>query len=75
MVDSLLAIKQYVYDEKTYTFAQIKDALVHNFEGKKEYEIMQARLINKAQKYGNDESEADELARVAMDYWAQETYQ
>jgi formate C-acetyltransferase len=75
MVDSLLAIKQYVFDEKTYTFAQIKDALVHNFEGKKEYEIMQARLINKAQKYGNDELAADEIARVAMEFWAQETYQ
>ncbi|MHA1746196.1 MAG: pyruvate formate lyase family protein [Promethearchaeota archaeon] len=75
MVDSLLAIKQFVYDEKKYTISQIKDALVHNFEGNKEYEIMQARLINKAAKYGNDESEADEIARVAMEFWAKETYQ
>ena len=36
---------------------------------------MQARLINKAQKYGNDENEADELARICMEFWAKETYQ
>jgi len=70
MVDSLLAIKKYVFDEKKYTFSQIKEALVHNFEGKKEYEILQARLINKADKYGNDESDADEIARVAMEFWS-----
>ena len=75
MIDSLLAIKKYVFDERKYSFAQIKEALVNNFEGKKEYEIMQAILSNKAPKYGNDITEMDEIAQEAMEFWAKETYQ
>jgi len=72
-VDSLLAIKHFVYDEKKYTIAEIKDALVHNFEGK-QYTIMQTQLKNKAPKYGNDDDEADEIARNVMELWAKETW-
>ncbi len=72
-VDSLLAIKHFVYDKKKYTISQIKDALVNNFEGK-DYVIMQTELKNKAPKYGNDEDEADEIARLVMKTWADETW-
>jgi formate C-acetyltransferase len=74
MVDSLLAIKKYVFDEKRYTIDQIKDALNHDFEGKKDYEMMQALFTNKAPKYGNDDTEADEIARIAMEFWANECW-
>jgi pyruvate-formate lyase len=74
MVDSLLAIKKFVYDEKKYTIAEIKEALMANFEGKKEYTIMQALLKNKAPKFGNDEKDADELARQVMQVWSSETF-
>ncbi|MHA1324485.1 MAG: pyruvate formate lyase family protein, partial [Candidatus Helarchaeota archaeon] len=73
LVDSLLAIKKFVYEEKKYTIAELKAALLHNFQGKKEYEIMQSVLANKAPKYGNDIEEADELARQVMEVWALET--
>ena len=72
-VDSLLAIKQFVFDEKKYTISQIKDALINDFKGE-EYSVMQTVLKNKAKKYGNDDDEADEIARKVMEIWAEETW-
>lgn len=74
MVDSLLAIKHFVYDTAKYSLAQVKAALEHDFEGKKEYEIMRALFANKAPKYGNDEDAADALAQQCMDFWAGESW-
>ncbi len=72
-VDSLLAIKQFVFDEKKYTISQVKDALINDFNGE-EYSVMQTVLKNKAKKYGNDDDEADEIARKVMEIWADETW-
>ena len=72
-VDSLLAIKNLVYDEKKYTISQIKNALNANFEGT-DNEIIQTFLKNKAVKYGNNEDEADELAKDIMSTWAEECW-
>ncbi|NHJ24957.1 MAG: hypothetical protein EAX89_10300 [Candidatus Lokiarchaeota archaeon] len=71
-VDSLLAIKHIVYDTKKYSMTELKDALLNNFEA--DYSILQTILINKAPKYGNDEGEADELARSIMEFWSGETW-
>ena len=73
-VDSLLAIKHFVYDNKEYTIEQIKEALQNNFQGKKEYQIMKAKLTNKAPKYGNNQDDADQLAKEVMEFWAEETW-
>ncbi|MHA1732047.1 MAG: pyruvate formate lyase family protein [Promethearchaeota archaeon] len=73
-VDSLLAIKKYVYEEGKYTIAQVKDALVNDFKGSRDYEVMRAVFSNRAPKYGNDDPEADELAREVMEAWAEETW-
>ncbi|NVM36635.1 MAG: hypothetical protein HWN81_13650 [Candidatus Lokiarchaeota archaeon] len=70
-VDSLLSIKKLVYEDKKYTIAQIKDAIMNDFKGS---EVMQTFLKNKSPKYGNDEDDADELARLAMEAWAQECW-
>jgi len=72
-VDSLLAIKKLVYDDKKYTIAQIKEALVDDFASN-EHVKMQSEMQNKAPKYGNDEDEADEIARKVMELWAEETW-
>jgi formate C-acetyltransferase len=72
-VDSLLAIKKFVYEDNKYTISEIKDALINDFEGDK-YVIMQTLLKNKAPKYGNDEEDPDELARKVMKIWADETW-
>jgi pyruvate-formate lyase len=62
--DSLTAIKKLVYDEKKYTLAQIISGLDANFVG---YETMHKELVN-IPKYGNDNSEADEMvARIWRD--------
>ena len=72
-VDSLLAIKKFVYDDKKYTITQIKDALINDFEGE-EFAVIQTMLKNRAPKYGNDVDEADELARKTMKVWSDETW-
>ncbi|MHA1449710.1 MAG: pyruvate formate lyase family protein, partial [Candidatus Hodarchaeales archaeon] len=74
LVDSLLAIKKYVYDEQKYTISQLKEALINDFKGKKEYTVMQSFLKNRAPKFGNDDDEADELARQVMKIWSEETF-
>ena len=72
-VDSLLAIKKLIYEDKKYTISQLKDALDADFQGK-DNEIIQTFLKNKVTKYGNDEEDADELARIVMKIWADETW-
>ncbi|MBN2157354.1 MAG: hypothetical protein JW776_15015 [Candidatus Lokiarchaeota archaeon] len=74
LVDSLLAIKHFVYDEQKFTIAELKEALVNNFQGKREYIIMQTTLKNRGPKFGNDLDEADELARNIMETWSSETF-
>jgi formate C-acetyltransferase len=72
-VDSLLAIKKFVFDDKKYTMSQIKDALKNDFNGD-EYAVMQTLLKNKALKYGNDVDDADKFAQKVMKVWADETW-
>ncbi len=69
-VDSLNAIKQAVFIDKKYSFAEIKKALEANFEG---YEKLHAYLVNKTPKYGRDEPIAIEnsqrLIRFIYDFY------
>jgi formate C-acetyltransferase len=70
-VDSLLAIKYLVFDQKKCTMAELIAALRDNWQG---HEILQAIAKNKAPKYGCDEAEADTMARKVMDLWCEETW-
>ncbi len=70
-VDSLLAVKYLVYDNKDCTLAQLVDALKSNWKG---YEVLQAKALNRAPKYGRDDKTADTFAREFMEFWAQETW-
>lgn len=63
-VDSMIAIKKLVYDDKKYTLAQIKEALDVNWEG---YEQIRRDCQN-APKYGNDDDYADLIATDIVDY-------
>jgi formate C-acetyltransferase len=74
MVDSLLAIKKFVYDEKRYTIDQVKAALQANYQGSKDFAVIQALFKNKAPKYGNDDKDADAVAKAVMKAWAEETW-
>ncbi|WP_028313835.1 pyruvate formate lyase family protein [Desulfatibacillum aliphaticivorans] len=70
-VDSLLAVKYLVFDEKICTMAELIQALKDNWKG---HDILMARAKFKAPKYGRDDDEADEMARKVMDLWTEETW-
>lgn len=62
-VDALIAIKKFVYDEKTLTMESLREALRTDFEGQ---EALRQMLINRAPKFGNDDPAADEIASRLM---------
>jgi formate C-acetyltransferase len=67
VADSLAAIQQVVFEEKSVTFAQLLEALHHDFEN---HEALRARLMNPSRtpKYGNESPAADAIVR-----WIAET--
>ena len=69
--DSLSAIKKLVYDEGAISMAELVKAIDENFEG---HEKMRQMLINKAPKYGNDDEEADGMARWLSRYWTEDVF-
>jgi formate C-acetyltransferase len=70
-VDSLLAIKFLVFDQKLCTMDQLIHALKDNWVG---HEILQAQALNKAPKYGRDDDAADALALEVMRVWTEESW-
>jgi pyruvate-formate lyase len=70
-VDSLLAIKYLVYDKQECTLPVLVQALKDNWVG---HEVLQAKALNKAPKYGRDDEEADRLAKEVMAVWCDETW-
>jgi len=70
-VDSLLAIKYLVFDQKICTMEELIQALKANWAG---YEKLQAAAINKAPKYGRDDEEADQIALRVMNSWSEEVW-
>lgn len=70
-VDSLLAVKYMVFDEKRCTMSELIEALKYNWEKEP---VLQAIARNRAPKYGRDDDAADEMARDVMDLWTSETW-
>ncbi|MBM3182800.1 MAG: hypothetical protein FJZ83_02075 [Chloroflexi bacterium] len=70
-VDSLLAVKYLVFDNNTCTMEELTDALRANWEG---HEVLQAKALHKAPKYGRDDDIADEMGKRVMDLWTEETW-
>ncbi|MBQ2667031.1 MAG: hypothetical protein IJF56_00215, partial [Clostridia bacterium] len=58
-VDSLAAVKRYVYEEKRFTITELRDALKANFEG---YPEVFNILRHSSLRYGNDDPAVDTLA-------------
>lgn len=70
VIDSLAAVKKFVYEEKKLTITQLKEALINDFEG---YEDIQ-KLLQTAPAYGNNDKYADtigkRLDKEALDFAA-----
>ena len=66
LVDSVVAVKKLVYDDKIVTLEVLKAALDANWEG---YEDLR-RLAVSAPKYGNGDYEADGIADALAAYFA-----
>lgn len=58
-VDSLAAIKQFVFEEKRYSIQEVINALERNFEG---YEDMR-RVLKSGHCYGNNDPYADSIGK------------
>ncbi|UKI48083.1 MAG: hypothetical protein L6V82_00990 [Clostridiales bacterium] len=56
---------------KECTLEELVKALKANWKG---HEVLQAKAINKAPKYGRNDRAADELAKDVMEFWANETW-
>ena len=57
-VDSLAVVKKLVFEDKTVTLAELKEAMETNFEGKEPLRMM---LKNEVPKFGNDNSYTDDI--------------
>ncbi len=68
-IDSLLAVKKLVYDDRRFTMDSLVKAIEKNFEGE---EPLRQTLVNKAPKFGNDDPYADSLAQEMSRYWTTE---
>jgi formate C-acetyltransferase len=72
VVDSLMSVKQLVFERRFTTLAELRLALLANFKG---YEKLHALVMNKVPKYGSGDTEALALAnrvtRMVHDHFAQ----
>ncbi|MBR6558920.1 MAG: hypothetical protein IKT70_07910 [Clostridia bacterium] len=64
-VDSVVAVKKFVYDDKRFTMAELVDALEKNFEG---YDEMYHVLKHSSYRFGNDIEYVDKIAGDLMDH-------
>lgn len=65
--DSLAAIEKVIFIDKEATLTELRDAILHNFEG---YEGLQKKLLA-APKYGNNDPFADKYAVWFVDYMSE----
>jgi pyruvate formate-lyase/glycerol dehydratase family glycyl radical enzyme len=67
--DSLAAVKKLVFEDHQITMPQLLEAVRANFDRD---ESLRQTLLNKAPKYGNDDSYADEVAHEVSRFWTEE---
>lgn len=70
--DSLTAVKKLVFEEQRVSINRLIQALQTNFETDEE---LRQLLINHAPKYGNDDEEADKIAREVSRFWGEYVFQ
>ncbi|HUT53170.1 MAG TPA: pyruvate formate lyase family protein [bacterium] len=65
VVDSLMAVKKLVYQEKRVDFPTLLDALRKDFAG---YETLHARILNKVPKFGSGDPETTAMAEHMINF-------
>ena len=66
-VDSLMAVKEFVFDKKEISLVEMLKALQNNWCG---YEVLQAKVKKTPHKYGNHDTVADTYAGAMASYFA-----
>lgn len=66
-VDSLMAVKEFVFDKKEISLTELARVLKNNWQG---YELLQAKVKKSTHKYGNNDTVADTYASAMASYFA-----
>ena len=64
LADSLMVIKKFIYQNKKYTLAELKEILENNYPD----ESVRLEFMNKAAKFGNDMDEVDSIVVDITDH-------
>lgn len=67
LVDSVMSVKELVYDRREVTLEEMGAALEADWIG---YEQLRAKALKTSGKYGNDDRETDEYAAALAEYFA-----
>ena len=65
-VDALMAVWELVFETRTTTLSELKDALDHNWDG---YESLRAKALNSKHKYGNGDPMTDTYAEAVSRFF------
>jgi len=66
-VDSVMAVKEFVFDKKLVTLEKLNDALDADWDG---YEVLREKVRSSAHKYGNGDKAADTYASAMADFFS-----
>lgn len=66
LVDSVMAVKEFVYDKKAVTLDEMKKALDNNWRG---FENLHTKILKSPHKYGNNDPEADIYTEAMSAYY------
>lgn len=69
-VDSLAAIKKYVFDEKQISAEKMIELCKSNFQGSLQDKELQNMLRYEAPKFGNDDDDVDKIADTLLNWFA-----
>ena len=66
-VDSIMAVKEFVFDKNEISLTELAKALKNNWQG---YELLQAKIKKSPHKYGNNDAITDTYASALASFFA-----
>lgn len=66
--EALYALNRLVFEEKRFTLPQLVRILKGNFQG---HEALQAELVNRIPRYGNDHPAVDQMVQIVADIYSE----